>query len=288
MKRISILVPTYQRNNSLRRIIGQYETFLCQYNGPNTYELCIADSDRDNPVAESLAHWKYSVNPGEGFDDNLFSFWKDSAACYDYVFSISDDDVFMVGVNPLYLLDAAASLGVDAVMFNNRNFITDPNGQISLGSPFYPDLRLSYDHKVFLQTVLTLLPRHIGLFYSSRLLTEHLEILSRFRETLHLYAAPLILAGMKKQAVFLDYTLCLFNYDPKADGAWTRSENVLNGLALFLKRLKSLLPQEHYAIAENGFFKNYLGEQSWLRAEFSENSRVMSVEEIRVMLAQPD
>src|SRR5579859_2687269 len=141
-KRVCILVPTYRRNVALLRVLHQCRDFIDKYQGHNCYELCVADSDQKNPLAPLPPHLKvnYSVNPGTGFDDNLYYFWLNNVDNYDFIFSMSDDDLFTPGLNPLYLLDAAVGAGHQVAMFNHRYYKLLSNGNIELGAVVYPDI----------------------------------------------------------------------------------------------------------------------------------------------------
>ena len=198
MKRVSIVVTTYQRNKFLIRLVNQIEGWINQYAGANRYEVGVADSDPENPIAKSLKKLNYTVNPGRGFDDNLLHFWKMNAPQYDYILSISDDDLFMLGVNPLYLLDAAISVGADATLFNHRNFVNTASGAITIGSvPYFREFAMAWEERTFWLRLLSMLPGHVGLLYSTKLLTENFDRISCFRNTLHLYCVPLLIAGLK-------------------------------------------------------------------------------------------
>lgn len=282
MKRVSIVVTTYKRNKFLIRVVHQIEGWINQYKGSNFYEVGVADSDRKNPIARSLRKLNYCVNPGRGFDDNLLHFWKTNASRYDYIFSISDDDLFMLGVNPLYLLDAAISVGADATLFNHRSYLNTESGALTIGStPYFHEFAMGWEEKTFWVRLLTLIPGHVGMLYSSKFLAENFDKIACFRKTLHLYIVPLLIAGLNHKMVFLNYSLCLFHAEEeKTDGAWSHLEGVMNGLALFLKQARSLLPEEDYRILEEGFFREYFGAESWLRKKFPPDAAVRTESEI--------
>jgi glycosyltransferase involved in cell wall biosynthesis len=286
-KRVCILIPTYKRNDALLRVLSQCLEFIDKYHGHNCYELCVADSDPNNPMVPLPPHLKvnYSVNPGKGFDENLYYFWLNNVDSYDFIFSMSDDDIFTPGLNPLYLLDAAIDSGHQVVMFNHRYYKWQPNGNIEIGIVVYPDIELALDKKLLLHRLLTTLPSHIATLYSTTLLKITLNKVSEFRSTLHLYAVPVLIAAAANTLLFSDYVLCLYHDEFKKDGAWSVSEDVINGLAEFLKKLKQLLPADLYRIAEVGFFNSYLGANCWLRQQMGQNPRVKSEEQIREMLA---
>lgn len=285
MSRICLLIPTHKRNIALLRIVNQCQDLIRQYQGHNSYAICVTDSDPANPIAPALASVNYSINPGIGFDDNLYYFWRNNVDRYDFIYTISDDDLFMPGLNALYLIDAAAASGENVVMFNHRDYTRQTNGSIQLGALFYPDLGVMLNRTSLLNNLLTLLPRHIATLYSTPWLKANLDSLVAFRGTLHLYAAPVILAAVNRSLMFADYALCMYDTSEKTDGAWVLGADVLNGLANFLKALKRVLPAESYAVAERGFFGNYLGRNSWLRKSIKPSLQTQSEDEIRALLS---
>ena len=284
--RICILILTYKRNESLLRVANQSRDMIDKYRGHNQYELCVTDSDPCNPIAPLPSHLKvhHSVNPGSGFDDNIYHFWVNNVDKYDFIFSISDDDLFTPWLNPLYLLDAAIGSGHQAVLFNHRYYKLQPNGNIELGEVNYPETVLLCDKTVLLQRVLTTIPSHIGILYSTKLLKITLKKAAEFRNTLHLYAVPLILAAAANALLFSDYVLCLYQNDLKTGGAWSVPENVVDGLVAFLKKLKQLVPDDLYRFAEAGFFSFYFGRNAWLRGQLGNSASLKSEEQIREML----
>jgi len=170
-------------------------------------------------------------------------------------------------------------------MFNNRNYKLEPNGNIELGGVGYPEIELVYDKTQLLQRVLTALPSHIGVLYSTKLLKITLKKASEFRNTHHLYVVPILFAAASHTLLFSDYVLCLYQNDDKTDGTWAVSENVMNGLVDFLKKLKQLLPPNLYSIAEAGFFNVYFRPNSSLREQLGNNPSLKSEEQIKEMLA---
>jgi hypothetical protein len=285
MSRICLLIPTHKRNIALLRIVNQCQELIRQYQGHNSYEVSVTDSDPANSIAPALTAINYSINPGTGFDDNLYYFWRNNVDRYDFVFTISDDDLFMPGLNALYLIDAAAASGENVVMFNHRDYTRQATGSIQLGALFYADLGAMLNRTSLLNSLLTLLPRHISTLYSTSWLKANLDSMAAFRGTLHLYAAPIVFAAVNRTLMFVDYALCMYDTSEKADGAWALGADVLNGLAQFLKVLKSVLPLESYMVAERGFFGNYLGRDCWLRKSIKPSLQTQSEEEIRALLA---
>ena len=285
--KVAIVIFTYKRNEALLRLIAQCRGFLGSYRGHNRYELCVSDSDRMNPIASRVSELgvKYSVNPATGFDDNVYHFWQNNIEKYDFIFSFSDDDMFAPWLHPLYLLDAAMESGHQAGMFNHRYFTRDASGNVDLGRLNFPETKLVYDKSYLLLRVLRNPPSHVGLLYSTKLLKVTLTKAREFRGTLHLYAVPAILAAASNTLLYSEHVLCLFQRACKGDGAWNVSEDVLNGLVLFLKKLKQLFPPELYQVAEAGYFAEFFGTDCWLRGELGSSSTLKSEEQIREMLA---
>ena len=285
--RIAIVIFTYKRNEDLMRLVEQCRVFLDTYRGHNIYELCVSDSDRNNPLAARAPELgvKYSVNPGTGFDDNVYNFWRKHLESYDFIFSLSDDDMFAPWLHPLYLLDAATHSGNQATIFNHRYFTRDTSGNIDLGGLSFPEVKLVYDRSYLLLRMLHNPPSHVGLLYSTKLLKATLTKAGEFRGTLHLYALPAILAAAANTLLYSEHVLCLFHRECKTDGAWNVSANVLNGLVEFLRKLKELFPPELYAVAEAGYFAEFFGSKSWLRAELGNIPTLKSEEQIRNLLA---
>ena len=85
--------------------------------------------------------------------------------------------------------------------------------------------------------------------------------------------------------LFSEYVLCLYHNDRKTDGAWSVSEDVMNGLVDFLRKLKHLLPPDLYRIAEAGYFDSYFGPNSWLRDQLAHHPSLKSEAQIRDLLA---
>lgn len=268
--RIGILVTTYRRNEWLLRLITQYRGFIDGYRGPNQYSMCVADSDPANPIANTIQASCdcYAVNPGIGFDDNLFYFYKAHASNFDYLLSISDDDIFAPSyVNPLLFLDLAASIGAEAILFNHCDFKNCGENVIEIGNLYYTSAIFQSDKRSLLEAHLRKLPRHAGLMYSVPSLLKNMDDICRFNGTLHLYAAPFIFAARDGQAVFLNIPLLYFSNELAKDGAWENGQQVFDGLFLFAKLSKRYLNEVDYRIMVSGFMNSYLGSQAWLRLE---------------------
>ena len=287
--RVCIVILTYKRNDALLRLVTQCREIIGQYRGHNAYELCVADSDRNNPIAADLQvqDWqvRYSTNPGSGFDDNIYHFWLNHVEKYDFIFSMSDDDLFAPWLNPLYLLDAAIESGKQVMLFNHRYYTSQPNGGIELGGVNYPETELVYDQAALLQRVFRTLPSHIGILYSTKLLRIVLAKAAEFRGTLHLYAVPVLFAAAGNTLLFSEHVLCLYANDLKTDGAWSEPERVMTGLVEFLQKLKKVVPPHLYSVAENGFFDFYFGPDCWLRQRLRDDPGLKSEPQIRQMLA---
>jgi hypothetical protein len=267
--KICILIPTYKRNDSLFQLLSQINKIINDYVGPNSYKVIVTDSDVKNPQESLITSScdQYIKNKGLGFDDNLLFFYHDNAHLYDYIFSISDDDLFgFQKINPLYIVDSSLKDNPEAVLFNHINF-ESKNGLIFLKNKHYSSLDLSINDDFLFTYFLKLLPRHAGLIYSSKLIFNYLETLSQYRGTLHLYALPLLMAAKLKKVNYIDFPLVYFKSEPSVSGAWENAEAVFFGLIKFLINLKILLNDAEYEAAKNGFIENYIGDDSWLRRD---------------------
>ena len=266
--RIGILITTYRRNALLLRLITQCRGFLVGYRGPNQYSICVSDSDPDNPMGTAIRSSCdcYTINPGFGFDENLFYFYKAQASNFDYLLSVSDDDIFAPShVNPLLLLDLAANLGAEAVLFNHCDYMNRSENVIEIGNPYYTSAIFQSDKRSLFEAHLRKLPRHIGLMYSVPNLLKNMDDICRYKSTLHLYPAPFIFAARDAQAVFLNVPLLYFSNELAKDGAWENGEQVFDGLLLFVKLSKQYLSDTDYRTMVSGFMNSYLGSEAWLR-----------------------
>lgn len=268
-KRICILIPTYKRNSSLMRLLLQLQSLTKDYRGQTAYQVIVTDSDRHNPEVGLIKEYcsQYILNEGTGFDDNLLFFYQKHLHLFDYVLSVSDDDLFSFQkLNVLHVIDAAISENHGAILFNHIDFVSN-NGQIFLKNKHYSSLELAINDNFLRNYFLRLLPRHAGILYSSNLVLSHLDALPKYRNTLHLYAFPLLVAAGLKQLSFIDLPLVYFNMDEKSTGAWENQGNVFYGLLAFLKALQKDCENTDYEIARQGFMQNYLGNGSWLRRD---------------------
>jgi hypothetical protein len=243
--------------------------FIEDYRGDNQHEIVVTDSDKNNPIADELLKFnvKYTLNQGQGFDDNLYYFYINSVNSYDYILSISDDDLFFPQrMNPFHIIDAALLLNAEAVMFNHRPYFAKDGDIDIIPSPWSLNPLLGHDNAALQKEVFHFLPRHICLLYSTEFLTKNKSIIAEFRDTLHLYSVPFLLAVMNGTAVFVDYCLCLFFEDVRKDGAWSDTSHVFYGLMRFLKLVKQYFPDYLYQISYEGFMELYFGKESFLRS----------------------
>ncbi|GAA3056891.1 hypothetical protein GCM10010520_01900 [Rhizobium viscosum] len=274
--KICLLITTHRRDIQLVRLLSQIMDLRSKYTGPAVFETAVTDSELDNAarhILEPLCDL-YVTNKGSGFDDNLFHFYADHARNYDFIFSISDDDVFSCGqVNPLDLLELAAKQQHDAVLFNHCEYrsadMLATELTYTLSPSFYTNPKLMDEPEAFRRHFLGCVPRHVGLLYRSSFIIENLGKLAAFRNTLHLYAVPLLLALEKNRAMFFDYPLNYFAADRPRDGAWEDWTNVFMGLYRFLLAAKAILSPASFAITKQGFMANYLNDRSWLRGSLS-------------------
>jgi hypothetical protein len=271
---ICILIPTYKRNTSLERLLNFLKRAFLDYRGFNKYDIVITDSDHFNPSASLLSQIReisYILNPGRGFDDNLYHGYTRFSSHYEYIFSISDDDL-PVPYPPsiLDLIDLSIERNQYACLFNHINYQLTDEGGIEIGDRFYNDLRFCFDKQFMLKYFLRILPRHAGILYSSSHIKSNLEIIGKFRGTQHLYAVPFLLACLEGKAIYLDIPAILFHApNVNNDGAWESHSDLFVGLFKFLKLLNGLIDPELYAIAYDGFFANYLGDSAWLRTRLT-------------------
>lgn len=277
--RVCILIPTYKRNQFLQRLLNSFSRIFRSYRGSTTFAIIVTDSDRSNPAASrisSLKNLTYVLNPGSGFDANMYHCYTSIAPQFDYIFSISDDDLpLSYPPSILDLIDMAVMQDQDAFLFNNIDYSFAVNGGgdglAAMGGRHYRDLRLCYDKKFLLHYFLKSPPRHAGILYSSSFVSANLGTIEKFQGTQHLYAVPLLLACLGGRLIYIDTPAVLFHVpDVSNDGAWESHEEVFFGMYRFLKTLKQILPRDLYAIASEGFFANYLGEASWLRSRLTQ------------------
>jgi hypothetical protein len=266
--KICILITTYNRNNYLINLIEKINYFFSQYNGTNNYFLCITDSNTNNEISELIASKcnHYLINQGSGFDDNLYYFYKNHAHNYDYILSISDDDMFAIHtINPLEIIDLTIKTNSNVILFNHFNFFYEDEQRIKVLEREYNSAAFSFNKNFLFNHSISLLPKHIGIIYSSEVILKNIEKIELFRNTLHLYAVAFVIEAQKGEVMFIDYPLFYFSNKPKNEGAWENKELVFTGLMKFLKMLKLIINADAYEIAKQGFFKNYFGSNAWLR-----------------------
>ncbi|MQQ08443.1 hypothetical protein GFB49_08265 [Epibacterium sp. SM1979] len=276
--KICLLVPTYKRNIPLVRLLTQMHQRRSQYTGPCEFHVAVTDSDRNNEarhIIEPLCD-KYITNEGVGFDDNMYFFYSKYLDGYDYVLSISDDDLLSVGsLNPLDLIELATKGKADAVLFGHRSYTTpDINAmdfQLTLQSHFYDRELFHESSETFRLFMLGYIPRHIGIMYRCSLIQNYLPQVELFRDTLHLFAAPFMLAARDNKIEFADVSLAYFNDDQKGDGAWQNETSVISGLIKFQKVCKTLMSPADYEILERGFWAHYFGNGAMLRSLIRKN-----------------
>lgn len=286
--KICILIPTYNRNKELFRLLSQIRTLKSTYGGSNQYMIFVADSDQSNLQKTAIEAYcdQIIVNPGKGFDENMMNYYLNYAKDFDWTLSISDDDLFSVAfIHPFEIIDTAARSKAEIVIFNHIEFNVSDNGMVNILNRHYLDQKLSVDSNFLAAYFLKLLPRHVGLLYSRSSVIRSIQHLSPFSGTLHLYSVPLILCSLKGAVTFFDYPLCYFNIDPKSDGAWENKFLVFDGLLKFLIALRGVIKHENYLIAKEGFRVNFFGDNSNFRSELVGNGlQLPSEDEILKLL----
>lgn len=246
--KITILITTYRRNESLNKIINQLNDFYVQYFGKNEYDLLICNSDKNYKLdlPEILLPYSIINNAGQGFDANLLNGFR--ALNSDYVYLMADDDLF--AVNPFEAIDKGFGwFKKDCYLFNHVNK-TD-------GKKYFKKKHWkNYKH------LKSSLPRYCGLMYRVSFLRN--IALQEFNKTLHLYCAPFIYAMVKNQVKFVKTELVIFNDVEKIDGAWDSVQKVVSGLKIFLGPCKSILPKKKFNNLSGAFFNCYFSPESWL------------------------
>lgn len=233
---VAILITTFNRNARMLRAVRAVCALIEAYRGPNRYFVCVADSNRDNPVKLPPGVSRLA-NAGRGFDDNLLGAFRFLAGAADFVFAMADDDLISPLVNPLTLIDAAiAGASGDVVLFNNISYVED--GEIILRERFYSvaeTVNLAADP---LPLLCGRLPRYAGILYRSAFVESIAALLQPLRGSLHAYAAPLFIAADRGRFQFLDHGIVLFHDAAKSDGAWEDAMKVHQGLMLFLQQMR--------------------------------------------------
>lgn len=292
--RICILVTTYKRNGRLLSLLAQCYDIFQAYQGNNTYQICVADSDANNPIAQQLSEnplVKYSTNPGSGLDDNLFFFWKNNYDNYDYIFGIPDDAVFAPGANPLDMVDAAAASGDDVAIFNSWHSLFRRNGSIELpGSKAFHDL-LGVADRTMLSTHFLTRPIDYGFaLYSTLALKSKEAEISRFNGKL-MYLAPILFAAMKRKLTFIPYAICFSNNLPVrtrrtlADGAWESHTKVFNGHVNFLAEAKRIIPLDFYKELERFLLVSFFDKDGDNRKRLDPKAITKTEEQVKAFLS---
>lgn len=291
---ICILITTYKRNDALLRLLAQCRSILRAYQGNNTYTLCIADSDTENPIAKQLSEdplIRYSTNPGHGLDDNLFYFWKSNYDNYDYIFGMPDDALFAFGANPFYMIDAAAVNREDVVIFNSWHSAYRRNGIIKLpGSEAFPNL-LGVADRTMQATHFLTRPIDYGFaLYATNALKDKETEIRKFDGKL-MYLAPILFAAMKKKLIFVPYAICFSNNLPVrtrstlAGGAWESHAVVFNGLIDFLAEAKLILPLHFYKELERFLLVSLFHKDGHDRKRLDPRAITKTEEAVRAMLS---
>lgn len=270
--KICLLITTYKRNIQLMRLLTQISFLKKSYSGEACFYTLVTDSDHHNPLSSDIKNVcdTYIRNEGFGFDDNIFHSYRLHSVNYDFIFSISDDDLFNEGgFNPLDVIELAAKRGKDAVLFNHCEYrspdMLADDLVYTLSNNFYQNPRLMLQPDELRRQFLGYVPRHVGIMYKSQHIIENINIINLFRDTLHLYAAPFIVSLQKKSALFIDYPINRFSSEVTNDGAWEDRRKVFFGLYRFLIVSKFILDPGSFQLAKKGFMQHYLGERSWLR-----------------------
>ncbi len=269
--KVCILIPTYKRHASLIRLLREVGEYRSSYSGNFSFEICVTDSDPGNPGRQEIEALcdSYLVNPGEGFDSNMYSAYGQVSQTSDFVLSMSDDDLFARGfAHPFDLLEVAARRNQDAVLFDHFELRSGsaPKTYELKGGPYNRVSFLEPDSPSFQKVMSFYIPRHAGLIYKSSHLREIRSKLKRFIGSLHLYAVPFQLARQKGTAHFFGYPLVYFNTDEKEDGAWDSHRAVFDGLVQYFRACRDILPSASYEAMKPGFMRMYLGDNSVMRA----------------------
>jgi hypothetical protein len=240
------------------------------YSGANSYSVWVADSDPINPDAANIEDKcdRRIVNPSVGFDGNILNYFKNHSQEFDFTLTISDDDLFSSSqLNPFLVLDLALESGKGIILFNHYDCSISDGAQMSIIGRHYVDSGLALGGSYLSRYFLQLLPQHVGIMYSKMSIQRCLIELERFQGTQHLYAIPFLIEAIDGNVLFFDYPLFLFSMDTTNGGAWENHVKVFSGLLKFLVELRTLVPENEYQIAKDGFLSNYLGNDAWLRRD---------------------
>jgi hypothetical protein len=292
--RICILITTYKRNDRLLSLLAQCRDILQAYQGNNTYSICVADSDRANPIAQQLSEdplVKYSTNPGTGLDDNLFHFWKSNYDHYDYIFGTPDDSVFAPGMNPFDIIDSAAARGADVALFNSWHSSFRRDGNIEVpGSKAFPDQLGVADSSILSRHFMTRPIDYGFALYSTRALRNKEAEIRRFNGKL-MYLVPILFAAMKRKLIFIPYSICFSNNLPVRtrstlmDGAWESHAVVFNGHINFLAEAKRILPLNFYVELERFMLSSFFDKDGHNRKRLDPKAITKTKEQVQAFLS---
>lgn len=285
--KICILVPTFKRNAELLRLLEQLASLRARYKGPASFDVCVTDSNDANPQASILRARcdTYLINPSEGFDDNMLSAYSKLLPKYDYLFSISDDDMLSRGViNPLDIIEVSTRSECDAMLFEHYEFAGSqfsPAPATLKSSPYPGPAFFEAGSPHMTRLMMGYIPRHAGLLYRSDFVLRNLEKMNCFRDSLHLYAVPFHLALASGTANFVGYPLVYFNSDAKDTGAWDDHRKVFDGILHYLLAAKKQLSPEQHSEMTNGFMRWYLGEKGaarqYIKADLPSEEQVLQM-----------
>ncbi len=280
--RICILICTYKRNRELFKLVHQLHNLRNNYFGRNNYSIWIADSDPENLDLINIngLYDQRIVNPSFGFDANILNFYKNYSFEFDFTLSISDDDLFNENyIHPFDFIDLSIKSKKSAVVFNHMNFIANQNSFMQVSGKYYNHTSLNLGADNIANYFLRLLPRHVGILYSKKIIIDNLNIYSDFLETHHLYSVPLLMAATRGDLFFFDYPLFYFSIDNNNGGAWHDHASVFKGLLKYLISIRGKITDSKYAIAKDGFLLNYLGDAAWLRKSIESNGAILPSQE---------
>lgn len=268
--RVCILIPTYKRNESLIRLLHQLSECMSTYRGPLSLEVCVTDSEGNNPKRQEIEQLcdRYLVNPGIGFDSNMYSAYEKVIPTCDFVFSASDDDLLAKGfAHPLDILEVAIRQDRDAVLFDHFEYKAGPDPQtyILQAGPYSRPAIFEEGCSGFQTMMSFYIPRHTGLLYKSSYLQEIYGKLEGFLGSFHLYAVPFHLSQQKGTAHFFAYPLMYFNTDQKDDGAWENRRAVFEGLLKYFLTSQKVLNPDNFAKMKPYFMQAYLKDKSSMR-----------------------
>ncbi|NBV06642.1 MAG: hypothetical protein EBS06_05340 [Proteobacteria bacterium] len=247
--KIVILITTFRRNKSLRKLLRQINGFYEFYKGKNNFKVLICNSDAKHALNLPKIDIPFQIitNNKNGFDMNLlngFAFLKGKC---DYVYLMGDDDLF--AVNPFFAIDNVFSFfrrKKNCYLFNHLN---------------QSSLKNCYNNKlIFRKNFFLEMPRYCGLMYKMEFINS--INFKDFDHTLHLYALPFLYSVINNNFRFVNDPICVFNDSQKKDGAWQDNRKILDGLKKFLKNCSAILEEKDFAELCHKFFNNYFRQDS--------------------------